>query len=116
MKIYYQDDYAVNVFSSDDGPIPRAGESIIFGDEEWTVRSVTWFIQDSTVIVSLSQTIIRESSNLDLSKTVGDLKSTVTEVMKSQQSGEKKTRQLREQVATLRQGINQRIYNERKKT
>jgi hypothetical protein len=115
MKIYYRDDYGTDIHSRDSDAVPRVGESVSFVNEDWRVKSVTWMIQEDAVIVELSQTVVRVAEENSLQETVADLKKTVTGIMQSQQAGEKKTRQLREQVATLRQGINQRIYNESKK-
>jgi len=115
MKIYYQDDYATTIFTKDSDAVPRIGEAVVFVDEDWRVKSVTWMIEEDAVIVVLSQTIVRVAEETSLQETVQDLKKTVTAVVQTQLTQDKKTRQLREQVATLRQGINQRIYNESKK-
>ena len=114
MKIYYQDDYAVNIHQHDSDVVPRVGDAVSFVHEDWHVKSVTWMIEEDAVVVVLSQNVIREAREDILRETVSDLKKTVSGVVQSQQMQEKKTRQLREQIATLRQGINQRIYNERK--
>ena len=115
MKIYYRDDYAVDIHSRDSDAVPRVGENVSFVDEDWRVKSVTWMVEEDAVIVELSQTVVRVAEENSLQETVADLKKSVAGILQSQQAGDKKTRQLREQVATLRQGINQRIYNESKK-
>ncbi len=115
MKIYYQDDYATTIHTRDSDAVPRVGENVSFVDEDWRVKSVTWMVEEDAVIVVLSQTVVRVTEESSLQETIADLKKTVTGVVQTQQVQDKKTRQLREQVATLRQGINQRIYNESKK-
>lgn len=115
MKVYYQDGYGVNIHEHNTDAVPRVGEAVSFVDDDWYVKSVTWIIEEEAVVIVLSQQVIREIKEDVLKETVADLKKTVSGVVQSQQMQEKKTRQLREQIATLRQGINQRIYNESKK-
>jgi hypothetical protein len=114
MKILYQDEYANNIHEQDVDTVPRIGDSVMFVNEDWHVKAVTWMIERDAVIVELSQNIIRESKDTSPYEIIEDLKRTVSSVVQTQQAQDKKTRQLREQIATLRQGINQRIYNERK--
>ena len=115
MKIYYRDEYDVDLHTKDSDAIPRVGENIQFVNEEWIVKSVTWMIEEDAVIIHLSQTTIRTVEKNVLSDQVSSLNHEINKIKETQNLTNKKARQLTDQIATMRQGINQHLYTESKK-
>ena len=46
MKINYQDEYGEPMYSTNGDAIPSIGHSIMFRDEDYRVKNVTWLVEE----------------------------------------------------------------------
>ena len=117
MKIQYQDEYGESLYSTNTDVIPSIGQSVIFEDEDYRVKNVTWMIEHNYVIIEITQNMIKSSQKEDSSSgRLNEMHNAILAVNKRQDAGEKKGRALNEQLTTVRKHINQRIKQEKKDT
>ncbi len=115
MKIQYEDEYGETIYTTTADMVPTTGEFIIFRDEEYRVKSVTWVIEYNTIVVVITQNMVKTSAKDDNnSGRLTEISNAILAVGKRQDVSEKKGRALTEQIGTIRKHINQRIQQEKK--
>jgi hypothetical protein len=108
MKIRYEDEYDQLVFEGITSSNPPAVDcSVVIGDVEWVVRSVTFYPEHDGVVVSLSESMPAEpkqptSNNARLS----EMQRAIVETTNRQNLQDKRVKSLREQTMSIRQHIN----------
>lgn len=117
MKIIYEDEYGVDVYQ---GPSTRPadiGDSVIIGEEEYRVKSRTFYPEKDAMVVTLTQTSIRpKQKEDDTGGRLREMHNAIISVTKRQEVTEKQGRALREQIGSVRRHINQRIQQDKKDT
>lgn len=118
MQVRYVDEYGTGLYwGQTTQPIaPVIGDTVIIEEEEYRVKSRTFIPEKDIVVIEVTQnlsTSVKESKNND-SDRLNQMQRAILETNKRQDSIEKKTRAITEQVVTIRKHINQRIQQERK--
>ena len=116
MKIHYQDEYGESILTAyNKTGVPRIGETVRIGDEDYRVKNVTWIADFDDVIVEITQNLVRqrESGNGD-SNRLAEMNRAILETNKRQDVQEKKHRLLNEQIVSIRSHINNKTRQERK--
>jgi len=117
MKINYQDEYGEQLYSTNGDITPSIGQSVIFDDEDYRVKNVTWMIEHGYVIVEITQNTVRSTQKESAdSGRLNEMHNAILAVNKRQDASEKKGRALNEQIGSIRKHINQRIQQEKKDT
>jgi hypothetical protein len=119
MQIIYQDEYGNGLFWGQTAqPIaPMVGDAVVIEEEEYRVKSKTFFPEKDEVIVEVTQSLVRSKETTDDSSgRLAEMSRAILAVNKRQDASEKKGRMLNEQVVTIRKHINQRIQQERKES
>lgn len=119
MKIYYQDEYGEELYVAyNKNAVPRIGETVVLV-QQYRVKDVIWDAASDDVIVEVTQNLIRASKEISNDNTSGrltEMNRAIVALGKRQDTAEKKSRMLTEQVVTVRKHINQRIQQERKES
>lgn len=115
MKIIYEDDYGNRTFNNSVVAIP--GDIVMISGEDWVVKSRFIDLDNDQVIISITQNSTKSAPTLvnDTGR-LAEMQRAILEVNKRQDTSEKKSRMLSEQVVTIRKHINQKIQQERKET
>ena len=117
MKIDYEDEYGNKLYwsSGEDFLPPAPGDTVIIEDQEWIVRSRTFIPKELTVVIYVSENIMRPQRP-DNSETgrLREMQNAILAVNKRQDTTEKRSRALNEQIGSIRKNINQRIQRENK--
>lgn len=119
MQIRYVDEYGTGLYWGQTAqPIaPMVGDTVVIGEEEYRVKSKTFFPEKDVVVVEVTQNLIRSKEPTDDSSSrLAEMRRAILDVSKRQDVAEKKGRMLNEQVGSIRRHINQRIQQERKET
>ena len=117
MKIQYQDEYGESLHIADVDVIPSVGHSVIFADEDYRVKSVTWVIEHGYIIVEITQNAVKSvQKESDNSGRLNEMHNAILAVNKRQDASEKKGRAITEKVSSIRKHINTRIKQEKKDT
>lgn len=115
MKIHYQDDYGVNIYSSADNTVlPSVGDDIVFDGEEWKVKSRTFYLNDDAVIVEITQNVARSSAKVGTDGRLNEVKQSIIRLASRQDITDKKVRSSSEQVSSIRKHINTQIQKDSK--
>jgi hypothetical protein len=120
MKILYKNEYGDTIYqSTQDVPssqIPSITDTVVIDQEEWKVTARVFHPAVNTVVVVLAQDVSRllpPASTTESSKTAS-LTRAIEKLSSRQDSIEKKSRALNEQIVTIRKNINQRIQQDKK--
>lgn len=119
MQIRYVDEYGSGLYWGQTAqPIaPMTGDTIIIEEEEYRVKSRTFFPEKDVVVVEVTQNLVRTKDTEDgTTGRLAEMQRAIVAVNKRQDTSEKKGRMLTEQVVTIRKHINQRIQQERKES
>jgi len=115
--IIYKDDYDVELLRGNIGFIPNAGDLIVINDEDWMVVNRVFHPSEDKLEVILKEParvkVQKESTNSDRLTQLGN---SIIGINGRQESMEKKTRMLSEQVSTIRKHINSAIREDKKKS
>lgn len=117
MIVVYEDDYGEELLKINNPPsatIPRDGDSVIINEEDWRVKSRTFYPSQSAVVISLTQNMVRAAKNPPEDGRLQEVKASILELANKQSATEKKVRTVTEQTATIRKHINTQIQKERK--
>lgn len=119
MKIIYEDEYGETIYqSAQDVPaaqIPTASDTVVIDDEDWRVKSRVFHVKENTVVVVITQNMIRskDAASNDSGR-LNEMNRVILDLSKRQDASEKKGRMLTEQISTVRKHINTTIRNEKK--
>lgn len=120
MKIHYQDEYGMNLFTVDANlnlQIPPViGDTVIINGEDYRVQERIFNPVDNYIIISLTQNVVRQKSKEvdNNSGRLAEMNNAILQINKRQEISEKKGRGLTDQVSGIRKHINQRIQQEKK--
>ena len=102
MKIYYQDEYGVVIYTTNAVSVPRSGDMVFFQEDEYYVSAISWMIELDQVVVSITQNQTKLSEKDDTSDRLSDVKNAIIAVGKRVDQQEKKGRLLSEQLVSVR--------------
>ena len=102
MKIVYSDEYGTEVFRGDSGNMPSVGDVISIDDEDWKVKSRVFIPKEDSVVVEITQNMVRSKSPDDDSARLTEMRRAIIDINKRQDTQEKKSRILREQLVSVR--------------
>jgi len=102
MKVIYSDEYGEEILSVESENIPYNGDVISIDDEDWKVKSRMFIPKDDSVIVEITQNMVRSKPSEDNGARLAEMQRAIVEVNKRQDTQEKKSRILREQLVSVR--------------
>ena len=104
MKIQYIDEYGETLYTSELGTvaIPRGGEHVSFQGDDYRVKSVSWMLEDDTVVVELTQNLVKKQEKDDSEGRLREAKNAIVRLEKRVDTQEKKGRLLNEQLVSVR--------------
>ena len=102
MKIIYSDEYGEEIFRSGIGILPSIGDTVSIDDEDWKVKSRVFIPKEDSVVIEISQNMVRSKSSDDGSDRLAEMQRAIISVNKRQDVVEKKSRILREQLVSVR--------------
>jgi hypothetical protein len=117
MKIQYEDEYGetLHIGTGEVTIVPTVGDFVILNEEDYRVKSVTWMIDHDFIVVMITQNMVKSSKKEDdNSGRLSEMHNAIVALNKRQDSNEKKSRALTEQITTVRKHINQRIQQDKK--
>ncbi len=116
MIVEYEDEDGETLLSVDSpGFIPNVNDNVIIDNEEWRVKSRVFYPDQGGLVISLTQTSIRNSAlKEDVEGRLTEVKASILALSARQSTTEKKVRSVNEQTASIRKHINQRITQENK--
>jgi hypothetical protein len=117
MKIDYEDEYGNKLYQKPAGDFqpPFPGDTVVIDGQDWIVKSRAFIPQEQTVIVYVAEHIMRtqRSENSETGR-LNEIHNVILALNKRQDTTEKKSRALNEQIGSIRKNINQRIQRESK--
>lgn len=120
MKLQYINDYEETLTQVESSYMPQVGISVFLNEDEWIVTKVYWDVAADAGIVQLIRTdemqIARPAEDDKVSGRLDQLQASIMETNRSQDELRKKHRGLRDQVSSVRGGINRQAHKERKST
>lgn len=116
MNIYYDDDYEVRIFEGTTEVVPRIGDTVEIRNEEFRVTEVRWKPETNSVLVSMTQNSVKAAVTTDnvSSTRLREATNAILSITRRQDDQEKKSRNLSEQIGSVRKHINQRIQQDKK--
>jgi hypothetical protein len=107
MKIIYRDEYNETIFTNAlaSAVSPFVGDTVIFDEEDWIVKSRTFFPKYDALIIELTQTIVRQKEDNTAGARLTELGNAIINGNKRQDVSEKKARSTRDQLASVRQYV-----------
>lgn len=103
MKISYEDEYAIELLEVDtNSQLPQQGNSVIIADEEWSVENIVFYPEQDAVLISLTQNLIKAEKPAKTDTRLGEMQSSIMQINKRQDSQERRSRLLREQMVSVR--------------
>lgn len=102
MKVIYSDEYGEEVFRVESTNVPYNGDVISIDDEDWKVKSRVFMPKEDSVVIEITQNMVRSKSSDDNGARLTEMQRAIVEVNKRQDTQEKKSRHLREQLVTVR--------------
>ena len=104
MKIIYIDEYGEELYHAEMGvsTIPRGGEHVVFQQEDYRVKSVTWDMDNDSVIVEITQNLVRKQEKDDSEGRLREANNAIVALTKRVDTQEKKGRLLNEQLVSVR--------------
>jgi len=108
MKIYYQDEYGVVIYTATATLVPQAGNTVIFQQDTYRVSSVAWAIELDQIIVSVTQNQTKLSEKDNTSNRLQDINTAIIAVGRRVDQQEKKGRLLSEQLVSVRTQLKQK--------
>lgn len=104
MKVHYVDEYGELIHTVETDAVPRADETVIFKDEDYRVRSVSWNIDQNDVVVEITQNLVRVKED----KTDGRLnesKNAIVKLTERVEAAERRGRILADHVVRIKTHI-----------
>ena len=108
MKIYYQDEYGVVIYTATTTAVPQVGHTVIFQQDTYRVSSVAWMIELDQVTVSVTQNQTKLSEKDNTTDRLQDINTAIIAVGKRVDQQEKKGRLLSEQLVSVRTQLKQK--------
>jgi septal ring factor EnvC (AmiA/AmiB activator) len=104
MQVRYVDEYGNGLFWGETKqPIaPNVGDTVILEEEEYRVKSRTFLPEEEVVVIELTQNQVRSKAPDEVGDRLKEMQRAIVEVNKRQDSQEKKSRLLREQLVSVR--------------
>jgi len=113
MNLYFNDEYGELIYHRTGGTPPSPGSVVDIDDEEWNVKSLTFYPQKDTVVIVITQTISRPAT---VDNTTGarlnEMHNAIIALTKQQDDLSKKNRALHEQVSSVSKRVNQKIQKD----
>jgi hypothetical protein len=117
MKIDYEDEYGNKLYwnSEEDFLPPFPGDTVVIDGQEWFVKSRAFIPQKQTVIVYVAEHVMRTQrpENSETGR-LNEMHNVILALNKRQDTTEKRSRALNEQIGSIRKNVNQRIQRENK--
>lgn len=117
MNIIYEDDYGVEIYSREllVAIAPQPGDTVVIDEEDYRVKSRTFYPLNETLVVTVTQNMVRSSTteSTDNSRHT-QMQNAILALSKRQDASEKKNRALNEQIVTVRKHVNQQIRKDTK--
>lgn len=116
MIVVYEDEYGEELLKINDTDlVPDISDSVIINEEEWRVKTKTFYPSQNVLVILLTQNVSRIASVKDSTEgRLNEVKSSILELANKQQVTEKKVRAVREETASIRKHINTQIQKDRK--
>jgi hypothetical protein len=106
MKIQYNDEYGEVIYiATVENIVPRVGEAIIYKDEDYRVRNVTWLIEEDLVVVEITQNLVRSVQEDKTEGRLKETKSAIVSLTERVESAERRGRILADQVVRIKTHI-----------
>lgn len=105
MRVLYVDEYGEDLFAYESDIIPTSGDTVSIEDEDWRVRSRTFIPELSTIVVELTQNLIKSKASNEDDGRLKEMQHAILDITKRQNLQEKRTKSLREQAMSIRQQI-----------
>jgi septal ring factor EnvC (AmiA/AmiB activator) len=102
MKIIYSDEYGEEIVRVESGNIPTMGDTISIDDEDWKVKSRVFIPKEDSVVIEITQNMVRSKSSDDNGARLAEMQHAIIAVNKRQDTQDKKSRQLREQIGSVK--------------
>lgn len=102
MKIKYVDEYGVVVYESESLFIPVIGDTIVFDDEDYRVKSRTLDPRSGIVMIEMTQNQIKAKASDDNGDRLAEMQRAIVQVNKRQDTQERKAGHLKEQLVSVR--------------
>ena len=109
MQVRYVDEYGSGLYWGQTAqPIaPVIGDTVIIDDEEWFVIGRTFYPTQDVIIVTLSDNLPRAKSQKSGSNDrLTEVKNAIVGIKSKQESQDKQTRMLSEEIITIRKYLN----------
>lgn len=117
MNIIYEDEYGTEIYSREliVAIAPQPGDTIIIDEEDYRVKSRTFYPSNDALVVTVTQNMVRSNTteSTDNSRH-NETKNAILALSKRQDASEKKNRALNEQIVTVRKHVNQQIRKDTK--
>lgn len=115
MIVVYEDEYGEELLKvTDAGMIPNVGDSVIMEEEDWRVKSRTFYPAQNAVVVSVTQNLVRGEQKSAEDGRLKEVKASILELANKQSATDKKVRAVTEQTVSIRKHINTQIQKDRK--
>lgn len=117
MQIIYQDEYGVGVYWGPSSYPAGIGDAVIVDNEEYRVKSRVFYPQDDKIIITITENMVMsvQKESADTGR-LNTLNNAIIAVSRRQDVSEKKNKTLNGQVASVRQYIKQKNYQDKKDT
>lgn len=102
MNIVYVDEYGEEIYRHKSGNVPYNGDTVSFGDEDWKVKSREFLPKEDSIRVEITQNMVKSKSTDDSSGRLAEMQRAIVDIGKRQNTQEKKSRLLSEQLVTVR--------------
>ena len=104
MNIYYEDEYGVTVHSTNSNIVPRIGDSILFMEEDYRIKDITWIIERDSVVVTMTQNTIKSQPN-GTDTRLAEVKNAIIKTNRRVEVQEKKNSALSEQLTSIKYNL-----------
>lgn len=104
MKVIFEDDFDEEILTIDMIQIPSEGHYVEIDNESYKIKKVEWFLQDNTILISITQNSSRITESIFQSKEE-NLKPKIAEFDKEIKKLKKKDTELEEELISLRRHI-----------
>lgn len=102
MKIRYVDEYGVDVYETESLFIASVGDTVVFDDEDYRVKSRILDPREGVVVIELTQNQVRAKASDDNGDRLAEMQRAIIQVNKRQDTQERKAGHLKEQLVSVR--------------
>jgi len=102
MQIIFIDEYGETILEHKGDFIPDVNDTVSIDDEDWRVKSRAFTPKQNGVVIELTQNQVKAKAPDEVGDRLKEMQRAIVEVNKRQDSQEKKSRLLREQLVSVR--------------